>query len=505
MRSWVRPLVLSAGAGVLFLLLFARGVERGLNHDEHQFIAPAALWAEQGLIPYRDFPLFHVPNLTFLYGAFFWITDHKLLVCRVLNVIFGWITILLVARYTGWNKSRDGKERGEAWGAAIVSLLFASDPLFLHASGKVWNHDLPTLLVVGAGLILMQAGKCHWSLYGVAGVFAGLAVGTRLTIAPIAASLAGFCFFVGEGPWRLRFRDAMLFSLGCAVAMVPTIVVWAQAPSGFIFGNLEFPRLGLLDPTNDRIQKTMVWWRKLRYFGKEIVCASWPVFLAFGVVGIPGLIRSLKAGGVSRVEALLIIVVIPAALLGCFLPSRYQYQHYYIVLPLVLLAVGHGIRWGVNRWVLTGLAGLSLLSALFHGRGYSPVFELLRPADWATLELHRLGEEIQHAAGPGKILTLAPTYPLEGGALIYPEFATAPFGWRSASLVSSERRPGLKLVAPADLETFLAENRPAGILVGFEDQRLERPLVDYARGHGYTLAPLTRKKAQLWLAPNPAF
>jgi hypothetical protein len=503
MRSWVRPLILSTAAGVLLLLLFARGMERGLNHDEHQFIAPAALWAEQGLMPYRDFPLFHLPNLTFLYGALFLVTEHKLLACRALSVVFGWITILLIARFTGWNKSSDSGQPQKVWGAVVVSILFASDPLFLHASGKVWNHDLPALLIVGAGLVLIRAGKGHWSSYCVAGVLAGLAVGTRLTIAPIAAALGCFCLFVGEAPWRRRFRDAMFFSIGCAVAMLPSFVVWAQAPAEFVFGNLEFPRLGLLDQSNERIQKTMVWWRKLRYFGKEIVCASWPVFLAFGFVGIPGLIRSLRAGGGSRLEALVIIVLIPSALLGCFLPSRYQYQHYYIVLPLVLLAIGHGIRWGTSRWVLPGMAALALVSVLFHRREYSAVLEFPSPSDWATMEIHRFGEEIQQAAGLGKILTLAPIYPLEGGSPIYPEFATAPFGWRSASLVDSERRPRLKLVAPADLEKFLAQDQPAGILVGLEDGRLEKPLVDYARAHGYTRAKLSRKKAQLWL-PAPA-
>jgi hypothetical protein len=58
---------LAAGAALLvgaLLLLWGLNMRRGLNHDEHQFVASGALLARNGLLPYRDFVYFHVPLLS---------------------------------------------------------------------------------------------------------------------------------------------------------------------------------------------------------------------------------------------------------------------------------------------------------------------------------------------------------------------------------------------------------------------------------------------------------
>ena len=54
-RTWpwlAAGLVLLAAA---FVLLWGLNMRRGLNHDEHQFVASGALLARAGLLPYRDF------------------------------------------------------------------------------------------------------------------------------------------------------------------------------------------------------------------------------------------------------------------------------------------------------------------------------------------------------------------------------------------------------------------------------------------------------------------
>ena len=95
---------------------------------------------------------------------------------------------------------------------------------------------------------------------------------------------------------------------------------------------------------------------------------------------------------------------------------------------------------------------------------------------------------------------IAPAWPLAGGLDIFPEFATAPFAWRHASFVPPERRQRLKLIAPDDLEAFLAPRVPPAILTGVEDEDLAAPLVAYARRHGYRFVKLKRKR-ELWLPP----
>src|SRR5881392_3436095 len=50
----------------IFLLLMSISVAHPLDHDEHQFIASGALLARRGLLPYRDYPYFHLPNLVLI-------------------------------------------------------------------------------------------------------------------------------------------------------------------------------------------------------------------------------------------------------------------------------------------------------------------------------------------------------------------------------------------------------------------------------------------------------
>jgi hypothetical protein len=70
-----------------------------------------------------------------------------------------------------------------------------------------------------------------------------------------------------------------------------------------------------------------------------------------------------------------------------------------------------------------------------------------------------------------------------------------------AHLVDPEVRKRFHVVAPADLEQFLAKEPPAAILTGVEEDDLEAPLIDYAKGHGYRRVEL-KKKRDLWIAPR---
>ena len=140
---------------------------------------------------------------------------------------------------------------------------------------------------------------------------------------------------------------------------------------------------------------------------------------------------------------------------------------------------------------------LVLLTNLYQLQEYRRVTFLRYPESWRPLQLHQLGQQIREVIGTGKVLTLAPELVMEAGLQIYPELATGPFIWRVASLVPEEERQALDLVAPEDLESFLAQEPPAGILVGIEPS-YETPLLDYANQHGYHKIELTQDIA-IWL------
>ena len=77
------------------LSLFAIAIGRGVNVDEHQFIASAALLAREGALPYPDYPFFHTPYLCFVYAVAFLASDHLLFSARLLSVVSTWSTLLL--------------------------------------------------------------------------------------------------------------------------------------------------------------------------------------------------------------------------------------------------------------------------------------------------------------------------------------------------------------------------------------------------------------------------
>ncbi len=141
---------------LLLVLVWGLNMRRGLNHDEHQFVASGALIARDGLLPYRDFPYFHVPTLSFLYALLFQATDYLLLAARAFSILCSWLTLVLIfAAALAWLRHLP------AWwrvgiGVATAVLLMTT-PSFLHASGRAWNHDFPILLT-----LLAAVGQVGW-------------------------------------------------------------------------------------------------------------------------------------------------------------------------------------------------------------------------------------------------------------------------------------------------------------------------------------------------------
>jgi len=92
--SGPRPRVWGAALSVLVLgaaggLVLLQAMREPLSHDEHQFIASGWLLGAQGLLPYRDFPFHHLPNLALVYAVLGRISPAVLLNARLLSAAFG--------------------------------------------------------------------------------------------------------------------------------------------------------------------------------------------------------------------------------------------------------------------------------------------------------------------------------------------------------------------------------------------------------------------------------
>jgi hypothetical protein len=277
------------------------------------------------------------------------------------------------------------------------------------------------------------------------------------------------------------------------------------------FDYFIFPRLCQLFPSSTRVHKTFAAWRKIRFFLKEIVRPGWPLFAAYLLIGAPPAIRWFRERSAVRFPHALILVAGVFALAGCFMPSRYQDQHFFVVVPLFALGIAFGFCGANPRelrlrtmllalFAICGTAKDVYVSRQTAGPdAYDWLRDIATPSEWFPIRAHALALRMRSVVPEGRVLTLAPSWPLEAGLKIYPEFATAPFAWRAARLLHAERRARFKLIGPAELEQFLAADPPAAVLTGVEDEELEKPLIAYAKQHGYR--PVTLGKGQVVWTP----
>src|SRR3954465_2194995 len=93
---WLRGPLAAAVFLLVGGLLFLAAMGRDLNHDEHQFIAPGVLISRGGLLPYRDFPIFHLPNLAFISAGLDRLTHQPVCSAKTLNALASTTTITLI-------------------------------------------------------------------------------------------------------------------------------------------------------------------------------------------------------------------------------------------------------------------------------------------------------------------------------------------------------------------------------------------------------------------------
>lgn len=499
-RYFATPALAALLAGLLALpLTLTLAVSKDLSHDEHQHVAAGMLLAREGLLPYRDFPYLHTPYLVFVYGSLFYLTGHPLLAARSFTALCDALTVsvLVFAVYGLFRNRTKGLKLALSFSTAV---LFLTSSLFTYTAGRAWNQDPSVLFFLVSGLLYFAATRQLRAgpFLLLSGLSLGIAIGLRITIAPVTLPfLLGLIYFPdGQNKATL----GLLFALGLCVALLPLSVLFVLGPEGFAFGNIEFPRLAVVQRELSGNPRTMTLWRKLRYLIKEVVYPNYPLFLATGVC----LVLRWKERDFRQKGLLFLAGLLPFVLLGCLAPSPVFYQYFYILLPVGLFMILFAIASlsdarliGIAVATLSLCAGLSAVSGV---SSYADIPVLLTPARWSPMKIHQTGQRVKSLAGTGKVLTLAPIIPLEGGLSIYPAFGTGPFGWRVASGLTSPRRQAVKLVAPDDLPQFLENQSPGAILTGYEKSDLEAPLIGYARSHGYVSTKL-KEKAVLWVRP----
>jgi len=466
-------------AALVAMLGFALGAP--LDHDEHQFIASAALLARDGLLPYRDFAYFHTPNLVGIYALLFQATDHLLLAARLFSTLCAWAMGIVLFAIALRRTSSVALALG-------IAALFLANPVIDYTFPKAWNHMLPTLL-----LLLAFVSQCRGARGGPAGWFfasgflIAAAAGTRISFAPLALPFLVMAWFTPRGPVAVAACLGGMF-----VASIPTFLLLAAAPAQFLFDNLAYNsrvnalyRLASGDERSALISKIVS-------LGKVLVNPGNAVLLA---VGIHALIQVRNRRRTDYPVALL-FAILPFVLLGVAAPTPSYSQYYSVLAAVTCLAAAIG--WPARlRWPLAAAVAVSLTASFV--QNFETVSRLVR-REWTPIQAHADGQALRKLVGSGPVLTLAPIVPLEGGLAIFPPFVTGSFAWRTASQIPAAERRRYGFVAEEDLHDFLAPRPPGAILLDC-DRKRERGLLAYARAHAYRRVELPQK-ISLWLPPN---
>lgn len=470
-----------------FPLVLTVAMTSSLSHDEDQHIAAGALVAREGLLPYRDFPCLHTPNLALLYGVIFRGTDYLMLAARLVSAVSASAIVGLVAAIA-WTVFRC-RGRIAAWAAAVgaaVLCVFARN--FATTTGLAWNQELSLLLALLAGITLWRGARQDKSGWlAVAGLFAGLAIGTRITYAPLLAPFGLAVLFAGPREAGKMVRRVCWFGVGCTAGFLPVIVLWMLAPEAARFGILDFANVNIAFRYATGEPRTMTFLKKVRFFFKEIVREDFPLYVA-GIVPIAGVLFHLRKG--SPPLFLYVLGLMPFVLWGSMAPSPVFDQYFYPCVPFLVLAAVvslNAIPWEAKRFLwVPALCGL--MAVLSVGRGaseYRKVSELGKPENWTPMKQHEMGREYRKIIGEGRVLTLAPAVALEGGLLVYPEFATGPFAWRVADYVDPDKATRIGLITSRTLPVLLQKRQPAAIVSGAEKD-YDKEFRTWAKNHLFT-------------------
>jgi len=490
-----------ASVCALFLMMLGANMGKELSHDEHMYVASGYLLGRDALLPYRDYPYLQMPYLTFVYALLFLLTDRILLVARLFSTVCSSLLVVVLfwaAHGMGW---RGYRLLTVGLGGAV---LLIANPVFIYTSGLAWNHDFPVLLSALALIVycraLQREDRGKW--VAVAGALLGIAVGARLIFALLLIPfLLVALFYPGLGAWKTRLHSVTSFLTGIIIALLPALLMFALSGERFVWGNLGYHQLNELYRRQTGHTQMMALESKLAYLRDVLTEPGTLILLLLAAILLPANLRRMRIEPSRYAGFALAISLVPFAVVGALIPTPTWYQYYYAPVPLLVLGAIYGLvphsapkkpDWRLGLFLVaviaSGVGGLS---------GYLRV-GLLSTENWVPIKTHRTGEEIKGRVPGGKVLTLAPIFPLEGGVGIYEELAAGPFTWRSATLLPAGEREQLGIVSERELGDLLASDPPAGILVGYEAD-LEGPLVRYAQDHGFVPLDLVEGK-MLWVA-----
>ena len=279
---WLRTLEVLFFAFVLLLIL-PRILNSGLSHDEYQFVAPAQFIADQRLLPYLDFPYHHMPYQLVINALAVALTRYDFLAVRAAASLFTFLSALLLYQ-TVKSYFRTRPAHFQFLAGALGVLAFLLDPSLAFLDGRAFNHTLACFFSLLAWRAF-QSGlhqPARFRTFGLAGLFAALAAGVRLSYAVVIIVLGGALLFTLIRDGRRQLRPLLLLAAGFVLGMLPALVLFLLAPQQFIYGNVIYINLNRLYREYLGHRGKMDLFSKLSYFYWEVLrefppppCCMW--------------------------------------------------------------------------------------------------------------------------------------------------------------------------------------------------------------------------------------
>jgi len=471
----------------LLLTTFANSMQSTADHDDNPYIAAAKITAEEGLLPYKDYRVIHMPYYVFVYSLIFKFTSTITPVTRIISFL-SFYTVLILVFYS-IQKSLSGRNQIFKFliGASAIFFIIHS-PIVKYAFAR-FTYDIPILLTMLAFLSLtsiLEAKRSFLRAF-LSGLLIGIAIGFRLHFVLFAIPFAfGVLLFLNLSI-SLRLKLVLYFSAGIFAGLIPVFVLFVMAPKGFIFDVFQF-HFNIDKQFLEHQKRLFTFAKRLGDLYVEIRQTWQTSVLLLGVMLLIGL-KALKRvkDEVLNFRLALILITLPFLIylaIGKILIIQYLY-------PLIIFTI-LGIFYGLTAFKkYSNLATLifCFLAFLMVWKGDKlQLTEVKTPENWTAFSRYRCSSLVDEAlTGPTKILTLSPAEILESDSIqIYKEFVSSPFLWRTSYLVPDHLKERLNIITEKEIQSFLLEKQPEAIFTGYEPEVLEKSFIEFARENGYT-------------------
>ena len=481
----------SGGVGILLLglvpvlaLLFFYSMGEPLNHNEHMYLAAGHLARDAEL--YGDFAYLQTPYLPVVYAWIFAALDttHLLLTGRLVTFLCAAGTAILVLRQAR-------AAAGDGFVALVVLLSFFMNKNVQGVFDESSNYALSMLaslvafrcMVLGTGDGSVRRG---WVL--AAGVAIAVAIGVKLTCAPLAAALgAQALLYPRERKLRARFAGVLIpFSLGILIGLAPAMRFVGNDPAAFFFMNvgyhLENSRLfAEAGPGRSRLGFLLE---------KQVLSASFAIVVACALVAFASRARiraAVRERAWPRASLALAVLMSVAGSLSAFVPTPPHYPYYAVPLPFALFVLAELCSLAPPvasvRRVLVALALVALGTNLHR---YLRAVDL--PDGWTPTRVSAIGSRIRasvaSAGASGPVATLTPLFALEAGLPIYPQLVTGSFLYRIGDRLPAAALERARGCSASTLRGLLKSEAPSAVFLGLEGE-LDDAFLEFASQADY--------------------